>query len=113
MAGSRTPAAPDGAAADYSGVRKVIFACDAGMGSSAMGASLLRDKAKKAGLWDLVVENKSINEIPANADVLITHKDLTDRAKAKMPGASHVAVDNFLASPRYDELIKGIAATRA
>jgi mannitol PTS system EIICBA or EIICB component len=105
---------PDGqkAASDYSQVRKVIFACDAGMGSSAMAASMLRDKAEKAGVPDLVVENKSINEIPDDADVVITHKDLTDRARQKLPGAIHVSVDNFLDSTRYDELVQGIASAR-
>jgi PTS system mannitol-specific IIC component len=105
---------PDGqeAAFDYSQVRKVIFACDAGMGSSAMAASMLRDKAEKAGVPDLVVENKSINEIPDDADVVITHKDLTDRARQKLPGAHHVSVDNFLDSTRYDELVQGIASAR-
>ena len=105
---------PDGqkAASDYSQVRKVIFACDAGMGSSAMAASMLRDKAEKAGVPDLVVENKSINEIPDDADVVITHKDLTDRARQKVPGAIHVSVDNFLDSTRYDELVQGIASAR-
>ncbi len=105
---------PDGqkAASDYSQVRKVIFACDAGMGSSAMAASMLRDKAEKAGVPDLVVENKSINEIPDDADVVITHKDLTDRARQKVPGAIHVSVDNFLDSTRYDELIQGIASAQ-
>jgi mannitol PTS system EIICBA or EIICB component len=105
---------PDGqkAASDYSHVRKVIFACDAGMGSSAMAASMLRDKAEKAGVPDLVVENKSINEIPDDADVVITHKDLTDRARQKVPGAIHVSVDNFLDSSRYDELVQGIASAQ-
>src|SRR3712207_9586957 len=80
------------------------------MGSSAMAASMLRDKAEKAGVPDLVVENKSINEIPDDADVVITHKDLTDRARQKLSGAHHVSVDNFLDSARYDELVQGIAA---
>ena len=71
---------------DYSEVEKVIFACDAGMGSSAMGASLLRKKAKNAGLSDLEVENLAINDLPDDADVVITHKDLTERAKSKVPG---------------------------
>jgi PTS system mannitol-specific IIC component len=100
------------AAFDYSQVRKVIFACDGGMGSSAMAASMLRDKAEKAGVSDLVVENKSINEIPDDADLVITHKDLTDRARQKLPGAIHVSVDNFLDSTKYDELVQGIASTR-
>jgi mannitol PTS system EIICBA or EIICB component len=97
---------------DYSRVNKVIFACDAGMGSSAMGASLLRNKAKKAGLEDVEVKNTSINQIPDDADVVITHKDLTDRARAKLPNAHHVSVDNFLGSPRYDELIEEISTSR-
>jgi len=106
------PATGSNGSFDYSNVRKIIFACDAGMGSSAMGASLLRDKAKKAGLTDIVVENKAINQIPDDADVIVTHRDLTDRARQKMPNAHHVSVDNFLGSPRYDEIVKGIASTR-
>lgn len=85
-------------------VSKVIFACDAGMGSSAMGASILRNKVKKAGL-DIEVTNTSINNLPDDADIVITHKDLTDRAKAKLPNAKHISVENFLNSPKYDELI--------
>ena len=97
---------------DYSQVNKVIFACDAGMGSSAMGASLLKNKAKKAGLTDIEVKNTAINQIPDDADIVITHKDLTDRARQKLPGARHVSVDNFLGSPKYDELIDEISTAR-
>ena len=96
---------------DYSRVNKIIFACDAGMGSSAMGASLLKNKAKKAGL-DVEVKNASIAQIPDDADIVITHKDLTDRARQKLPGARHVSVDNFLGSPKYDELIDEISTAR-
>jgi PTS system mannitol-specific IIC component len=97
---------------DYAQVNKIIFACDAGMGSSAMGASLLKNKAKKAGLSDIEVKNTAINQIPDDADVVITHKDLTDRARQKLPGARHVSVDNFLGSPKYDELIDEISTSR-
>ena len=97
---------------DYARVNKIIFACDAGMGSSAMGASLLKNKAKKAGLEDIEVKNASISQIPDDADVVVTHKDLTDRARQKLPGARHVSVDNFLGSPKYDELIDEISTAR-
>lgn len=90
---------------DSKSVENVIFACDAGMGSSAMGASLLKNKFKEAGI-DIFVTNKAINDIPDNADIVITHKDLTDRAKAKAPKAEHISVDNFLNSPKYDELVE-------
>ncbi|MFS0780011.1 PTS mannitol transporter subunit IICBA [Neobacillus sp. 3P2-tot-E-2] len=88
-------------------VNKIVFACDAGMGSSAMGASILRNKTQKAGL-DVTVINTAINSLPADADVVITHKDLTDRAKAKLPNATHISVENFLNSPKYDELINNL-----
>ncbi|KHF39099.1 PTS mannitol transporter subunit IICB [Halalkalibacter okhensis] len=86
-------------------VNKIIFACDAGMGSSAMGASILRNKVKKAGL-SIDVTNTAINNIPSDADIVISHKDLTDRAKAKLPTAVHISVENFLNSPKYDELVE-------
>jgi PTS system mannitol-specific IIC component len=86
-------------------VNKIIFACDAGMGSSAMGASILKNKVKKAGL-NIEVTNSSISNIPNDADIVITHKDLTDRAKGKLPTATHISVENFLNSPKYDELLE-------
>jgi mannitol PTS system EIICBA or EIICB component len=89
------------------GVKKIIFACDAGMGSSAMGASILRNKVKKAEL-DVDVTNTAINNLPSDADIVVTHKDLTDRAKAKLPNAHHISVENFLNSPKYDELINNL-----
>jgi PTS system mannitol-specific IIC component len=88
-------------------VNKIVFACDAGMGSSAMGASILRNKVKKAGL-DITVINTAINNLPNDADVVVTHKDLTDRAKAKLPNVTHISVENFLNSPKYDELVNGL-----
>ncbi|MBM7552240.1 PTS mannitol transporter subunit IICBA [Thalassobacillus pellis] len=89
---------------DYSEVDKIIFACDAGMGSSAMGASLLKNKFKKANI-DIDVTNMAINDLPDDVDIVITHKDLTDRARNKVPGAYHISVENFLNSPKYDELV--------
>lgn len=88
-------------------VNKIVFACDAGMGSSAMGASILRNKVQKAGM-DVTVINTAINNLPDDADVVITHKDLTDRAKAKLPKATHISVENFLNSPKYDELVNSL-----
>lgn len=88
-------------------VNKIVFACDAGMGSSAMGASILRNKVQKAGL-DITVTNTAINNLPDDADIVVTHKDLTDRAIAKLPNATHISVENFLNSPKYDELINSL-----
>ena len=86
-------------------VRNIVFACDAGMGSSAMGASVLRNKMKKAGLEDVTVVNKSIANLDGSADLIITQNQLTDRARAKTPDAIHVSVDNFMNSPKYEEVV--------
>lgn len=93
---------------DYSKINHVIFACDAGMGSSAMGASMLRNKFKKAGLTDINVTNTAINQLPSDAQLVITQKTLTDRAIKKTPNAIHISVDNFLNSPRYEELLNSL-----
>ncbi|MBN8211013.1 PTS mannitol transporter subunit IICBA [Bacillus sp. NTK071] len=97
-------------APSYSNIAKVVFACDAGMGSSAMGASVLRNKFKKAGLTDIEVINTSISNLPEDADLVITHQDLTDRAKVKLPKTNHISVKNFMNSPKYDELVAELSS---
>ena len=92
--------------------KKIIFACDAGMGSSAMGASILKKKVKEAGLEDIEVRNVAIPQIPADADVVITHEDLTERARQKNNTAYHVSVKNFMQAPEYDQLVADIKDAR-
>jgi PTS system mannitol-specific IIC component len=99
------PAASQSQQAIHGNVRKIVFSCDAGMGSSAMGASILRKKFKEAGIGITVV-NSSISEIPQDADLIITHKTLTPRAQNQKPNAEHISIDDFLKSPKYDELIE-------
>src|SRR5690606_19973385 len=55
---------------DPTTVQHIIFACDAGMGSSAMGASLLRKKVKEAGL-NIKVTNMAISNLPQGAKLVI------------------------------------------
>lgn len=93
---------------DKEDVRKIVFSCDAGMGSSAMGASILRKKMKAAGS-NVTVINTAISDIPDDADIVITHKTLTDRARQKAPNAEHISIDNFLKSPEYDVLVNRLA----
>jgi len=87
-------------------IRNIVFACDAGMGSSAMGASVLRKKIQNAGHPEVTVVNKAIANLEDSYDLVVTHQDLTDRARQKTPSAEHVSVDNFMASPRYDEIVE-------
>ncbi len=86
-------------------ISSIVFACDAGMGSSAMGASVLRKKIKAAGYPDVTVINKAIANLEDTYDLVVTHQDLTARTKPLTPSAIHVSVDNFMASPRYDDIV--------
>ncbi|WP_350349172.1 PTS mannitol transporter subunit IICB [Agromyces sp. G08B096] len=86
-------------------IEHVVFACDAGMGSSAMGASVLRNKIKKAGIEGVTVVNTAIANLDPSADLVITQSQLTDRARQQTPDALHVSVDNFMNSPKYDEVV--------
>ncbi|WP_159561235.1 PTS mannitol-specific transporter subunit IIBC [Streptococcus halichoeri] len=105
--------ATDSKTADFSAdtIEQIIFACDAGMGSSAMGASILRDKVKKAGLT-IPVSNKAISNLTDVTNTLIvTQKELAARAAQKTPRAVHVFIDNFLATPKYDDIVAQLSAT--
>jgi PTS system mannitol-specific IIC component len=86
-------------------VRNIVFACDAGMGSSAMGASVLRNKIKAAGFPDVKVTNSAIANLNDTFDVVVTHQDLTERAQPRTASAVHYSVDNFMNSPKYDEIV--------
>ena len=95
-----------GSAAGAGTITSIVFACDAGMGSSAMGASVLRKKVRAAGFDKVTVVNKAISSLTDTYDLVVTHQDLTDRAKQRTPSALHVSVENFMSSPRYDEVVE-------
>ncbi|WP_428944661.1 PTS mannitol transporter subunit IICBA [Pantoea sp. FN060301] len=94
----------DGMNSDLSHVHKIIVACDAGMGSSAMGAGVLRKKVNDAGLTNISVTNTAINNLPGDVDLVITHRDLTERAMRQAPHAQHISLTNFLDSGLYTDL---------
>ena len=84
-------------------VRKVIFACDAGMGSSAMGATKFRNRIK-AARPDIEVKNTSVDNIPSDCDIAVVQSTLQDRAKKSAPQAQLVTIENFLNDPALDAL---------
>jgi len=94
-------------------ITNIIFACDAGMGSSAMGASVLRKKISGAGIQGVTVTNKAIASLPGDADLVITQQQLTERAKAKEPQAVHVSVDSFMNAPEYDDVVALVRESEA
>ncbi|MFI0488069.1 MAG: PTS mannitol transporter subunit IICBA [Yersinia sp. (in: enterobacteria)] len=93
------------AVGDLTTVRKIIVACDAGMGSSAMGAGVLRKKVQDAGLKSISVTNCAIYSLPQDVDLVITHRDLTARAMRHVPQAQHISLTNFLDNQLYTNLI--------
>jgi len=105
LLGTSAAAAAATAATTTSTINSIVFACDAGMGSSAMGATVLREKLKKAGVVGVKVENKAIANLTNDVDIVITQQNLTARAEEKTPGAKHYSVDNFMGSPKYDEVV--------
>lgn len=103
VAASRAEAKGQPVPAVAGSVRSIVVACDAGMGSSAMGASVLRSKINDAGL-KIEVTNAAINDLK-NADIVITQNELTDRARTKLPTAQHMSIDNFMDAGFYDDLV--------
>lgn len=97
---------------NFMGVRNIVVACDAGMGSSAMGAGVLAKKVQDAGLLDISVTNMAINDLPDNVDIVVTHKDLTERAKLFAPNAMHISLTNFLDSQTYNNLVTNLIAKK-
>ncbi len=92
-------------------IKTIVFACDAGMGSSAMGASVLRRKIQQAGFGDVKVSNSAISNLTDTYDLVVTHRDLTARATQKTGSAVQVSVDDFMSSPRYDEIVDRLRQT--
>ncbi|MDY4373313.1 PTS mannitol transporter subunit IICBA [Pectobacterium carotovorum] len=111
-ASSKGTATHAGISGDMSTVRKIIVACDAGMGSSAMGAGVLRKKVQDAGLTSISVTNSAINSLPDDVDLVITHRDLTERAMRHAPQAQHISLTNFLDSGLYSDLVSRLTAAQ-
>ena len=83
--------------------KKIVFACDAGMGSSAMGATKFRNRLK-AVRPDIVVTNTSVDNIPSDCDIAVVQTVLADRARECAPNAVLITIGNFLADPALDDL---------
>ncbi|HEX3427882.1 MAG TPA: hypothetical protein VHS36_03675 [Candidatus Limnocylindrales bacterium] len=90
-------------------VHVVVFACEAGMGSSLIGANQLKKRVKAAGL-DVRVIHSPVNQIPADTDVVVAHEGLAARARSAAPQAVVLTFRNFLNNPASDLLVKRLTA---
>ena len=92
-------------------IAHIVFACDAGMGSSALGATRFRKRVESLGLG-LKIDNSSVNSIPADADVVVCQQGLASRAKGNAPSVRIVAINNFLEDPALDALYEELASRK-
>lgn len=97
---------------DLSKVTLIAYACDAGLGSSAMGSSILQKKIKAAGLDDIKVFHVAVTDLPTECQVVVTHQSLMERVKQKQKGCYYVEIIDYLGAPEYDQLIHDIKTAR-
>ena len=110
--GQAVPAASAGASVSAKDVRKIVFACDAGMGSSAMGATMVRNKLKDAGITDIEVIHFPVGEIPGDCQIVVTHHELSGRAAQRAPQARIIPIKNFMGAPEYNTLVQELLDAR-
>lgn len=87
-------------------VKTIIFACEAGMGSSLMSVNALKKKLKAANVANVEVIHKPVRAIPSDAQLVVVHKGLAKTARSKAPSAVVVAFDHFMNDPVFDKIVK-------
>ena len=93
-------------------INKIVVACDAGMGSSAMGATILKKLATEKGIENITIVNSAISNLDDSADIIITQKSLTALAKEKMPNKIHLSINNFMDKNFYKEVLDKIKESK-
>lgn len=93
-------------------VETIIFACDAGMGTSAMGASRLRKLLGEAGLGEIQVKHCSVDEVPRGSSVIICQKSLADRVRSSNPSARVFGISNLVNASEYQGIVDELVASR-
>ena len=90
-------------------VKKIVFACEAGMGSSLMGANQLKKMVKKAKL-DMTVVHCPVGHLTDDADVIVVHKGLATQAAEKVPTAAIIPFTLFMNDPAVKGLVETLKA---
>src|SRR6476620_1437055 len=86
-------------------IHKLVVACDAGMGSSVMLASQLRKQLKK---FSVTVEHAPVDQVPADADLVICHPGLAQRARGSSPGQPVVPFQVFIGDPAVTRIVNAV-----
>ena len=104
---SESEPAGDGSPVPAGTISKIVFACDAGMGSSALGATRFKARLMKAGLGKIKCTNCAVGDIPADASLVVCQRELAERAR--LSGKEVLAITNFLADPALDALLNRLS----
>lgn len=105
---SESELAGDGSPVPAGTISKIVFACDAGMGSSALGATRFKARLMKAGLGKIKCTNCAVGDIPADASLVVCQRELAERAR--LSGKEVLAITNFLADPALDALLDRLSS---
>ncbi len=87
----------------------IIFACEAGIGSSLMSVNSLKKKLKKAKVTTVKVIHKPARQVPPEAPLIVCHKGLAKMVRKRAPDAVVVAFNHFLNDPALDRIVKAFA----
>ena len=102
----------DGRTVDLRSLNNITFACDAGMGTSAMGAVVLQRKLEAAGLNNVVVSHCSVSRIPENARYIVCPKELAVQVADAHRTARIIPIEEFMDAPEYEKIVKEFVAAK-
>lgn len=86
-------------------ISKISFACDAGAGSSALGATTFRKRLQKANIDGIEVKHYRIEDVPEDTDIIVVHKDLLERARLSHKNKRIITIENYIEDPNLLKLI--------
>lgn len=103
----------DDDAIDYASIKKIVYVCGNGVGTSAMGASVIAKKLKKAGIEDIPVPHSRLGDLPVEADLIVTHDSLADAVRTNCGDVPVIQINDYLNAPQYDEIVGNIVKARS
>lgn len=89
-------------------IRKIGVICNAGVGSSAMGAALFRRSLRELELTGIEVEAYAADQIPEELDAVVCQKDLKEILLPELGAVKVYTVESLLNQAEYKAIIEDI-----
>lgn len=89
-------------------IQKIGFVCNAGVGSSAMGAALFRRKLREMNLAEVEVEAYAADQMPEDLDAVVCQKDLKEILLSELKTVKLYTVESLLNQAEYTAIIEKI-----